>query len=498
MATEMKTLAKETVIYGGSSIFSKLLSWFLSLFWAFALGSIAEMGVITATYAWVALFQVMLTYGMETGFFRFANKEKEHLKVYSTALISVISSTLLFVLIAVNFLQPIAESFGPSMKSRYVLMIILILMLDVLGAIPFAFLRFSKRPIKFAFLKIMNVILTIVFNLFFFALAPALKGFYPNLFGWYDIANGIDYILISNLGASLIQFILLTPHMRIKFQFDWTLLKRMLKYSFPLLILGIAGVLNLSVDKMVFTWLYPNPAEAETQLGIYGQSARIAVIMVMFTQAFRYAFEPFIFARDKESSSGTNLKSYADASKYFLIFGLLIFLVTMGYLDIIKKLIPEDYHVGLKVVPIVMLGDFFFGLYFNFSLWYKLTDKTKWGAYMSLFGLVITLSILIIFIPLYGYMAAAWASFSANLSMMVLSYFLGQKYYPIPYNLKTALNFTLLAAGLASLMYLNFQYSPNVLIRIALNTLFILVYLLVTIKKELPLREMPIIGKYFK
>lgn len=498
MASGMKTLAKETAIYGVSSIFGKLLSWFLGLYWAFELSTRAEMGVITYSYAWIALFQVILTYGMETGFFRFANKEDEPLKVYSTAIISIVSSTLLFVLLAVAFLDPIAASFGPSMKPHYALMLIFILMLDVLGAIPFAFLRFTKRPLKFAFLKLLNVILIIAFNMFFFKLVPVLKNSYPDLFGWYDISHGIDYILLSNLIASLIQFILLTPHMRIKFQFDGTLLKKMLKYSYPLLILGIAGVLNQTADKILFTWLYPDPAEAETQLGIYGQSFKIAVIMVMFTQAFRYAFEPFIFARDRESGSDSNLKSYADASKYFLILGLLIFLVTMGYLDLIKRLIPENYHDGLKVVPIVMMGELFFGLYFNLSLWYKLTDKTKWGAYMSLFGLVITLTILIVFIPLYGYMAAAWSSFFANLSMMVLSYFLGQKYYPIPYNLKTALNFTLLAGVLASLMYLNFQYSPNVFVRIGLNTIIVMIYLIVTVKKELPLREMPLVGKYFR
>lgn len=498
MASGMKTLAKETAIYGISSIFGKLLSWFLGLYWAFELQTIAEMGVITYSYAWIALFQVILTYGMETGFFRFANREKEPLTVYSTAIISLLSSTLLFAVLAVTFLDPIASSFGPSMKPRYALMLILILMFDVLGAIPFAYLRFSKRPLKFAFLKLLNVILIIAFNLFFFKLAPWLANYYPNMFSWYDISNGIDYILFSNLIASAIQFLLLTPHMRIKYKFDRALLKKMLRYSYPLLILGIAGVLNQSADKMVFTWLYPNPAEAETQLGIYGQSFKIAIIMVMFTQAFRYAFEPFIFARDREESANSNLKSYADASKYFLILGLLIFLVTIGYLDIIKYLIPRNYHEGLKVVPIVMLGELFFGLYFNLSLWYKLTDKTKWGAYMSLFGLIITLSILIIFIPYYGYMACAWASFFANLSMMVISYFLGQKHYPIPYNLKTARNFVLLTLVLGGFMFLNFIYSPNVVVRIALNTIIVVIYVVVTIKKELPLQDMPVIGKYFR
>jgi O-antigen/teichoic acid export membrane protein len=435
---------------------------------------------------------------METGFFRFANKEKESLTVYSTALISIAASTLLFIVTAVLFLEPIASSFGPSMQPRYVLMFIGVLSLDVLGAIPFAFLRFSKRPLKFAFLKLLNVAITIFSNLFFFAIAPWLANYYPNLFSWYDIANGLDYIILSNLIASTVQFLLLTPHMHIKYKFDGVLLKKMLRYSYPLLILGIAGVLNQSADKMLFTRLYPNPLEAETQLGIYGQSFKIAIIMVMFTQAFRYAFEPFIFARDREESSSSNLKSYADASKYFLILGLFIFLVTIGYLDIIKHLLPRNYHEGLKVVPIVMFGEMFFGLYFNLSLWYKLTDKTKWGAYMSLFGLVVTLTILIVFVPIYGYMACAWASFFANLSMMVLSYFLGQKHYPIPYDLKTAGKFVLLAAVLGVFMFLNFRYAPNVTVRLALNTIIVIMYAVVTIKKELPLRELPLVGKYFK
>ncbi|HTN68593.1 MAG TPA: polysaccharide biosynthesis C-terminal domain-containing protein [Dysgonamonadaceae bacterium] len=497
MTTGMKTLAKETAIYGGSTILGRLLNWLLGLYWAFELKTIAEMGVITYSYAWTSLFLVILTYGMETGFFRFANREDNPFKVYSTAIISLASTTLLFLVLTIAFLEPIAAVFGPSMKPRYALMLILILSIDVMGAIPFAYLRFARRPIKFAFIKVLNVVLIIIFNLFFFKAVPWLSNYYPDLFAWYDISNGIDYILFSNLLASIIQFTLLIPHLPKKYQFDWALLKRMLKYSYPLLILGAAGMLNQSVDKMVFTWLYPDAAEAETQLGIYGQSFKIAVIMVMFTQAFRYAFEPFIFARDRESSTDTNLKSYADASKYFLILGLLIFLITMGYLDIIKYLIPHNYHEGLKVVPIVMMGELFFGLYFNLSLWYKLTDKTKWGAYMSLFGLVITLTILIVFIPHYGYMASAWASFFANLSMMMVSYFLGQKNYPIPYDLKTALSFTLLAGILGFLMFLNFHYSPNLLVRISLNTLFVLVYLWVTIKKELPLRELPVIGKYF-
>jgi O-antigen/teichoic acid export membrane protein len=264
----------------------------------------------------------------------------------------------------------------------------------------------------------------------------------------------------------------------------------MLKYSFPILILGIAGILNQTVDKIVFPWLFPDThpdkVNAFRELGIYGQNFKIAVIMVMFTQAFRYAFEPFIFARNREDSS--DRQSFSDATRYFILFGLLIFLLTTGYIDIIKYLLPERYHVGLKVVPIVLLGELFFGIYFNLSLWYKLTDQTKWGAYMSLFGLAITLLINVLFIPRYGYMACAWASFFANLSMMLVSYFLGQKHYPIPYNLKSAAFSFLLAMGLFGGIVLVYRQVDGLWLRLLLNTLLIAVYVVIAVVKDSGLR----------
>lgn len=495
----MKTLAKETAIYGFSSIVPKLLSWVLGLYWAFALETRAEMGAITNFYAWVALLQVILTYGMETGFFRFANKESDFNKVYTTGLISILTTTLLFLVASFSFLHPIANvlsGFGMTIKPHYLVVIFLILGIDVLAALPFAYLRFQKRPIKFAFVKMLNVTLTIVFNLFFFLLCPWLSKISPEFFGWYDIKNGVDYILYSNLLASASQFLFLTPELRMKFRFDKNLLKQMLRYSYPIMILGIAGVLNQTMDKIIFPMLYPDKEDALTQLGIYGQSFKIAIIMVMFTQAFRYAFEPFIFAKNKEASSGER-KSYADASKYFLILGLLIFLFTMGYIDVIKFLIPRNYHEGLKVVPIVMLGELFFGIYFNLSLWYKLTDKTRWGAYMSVFGFLITLAIQVVFIPEFSYMACAWAAFAANLVMMTVSYFLGQKHYPIEYDLKVAGRFSALAAVLFAGIMLSHAYVNSVALRLVVNTLLIGIYMVVVIKKQLPLREMPVIGKYF-
>lgn len=497
MAGGMKSLAKETFFYGIGSVLPKLLSWLLSLYWAFALPEVSDIGVLTNFYAWVALLQVILTYGMETGFFRYANKENDPVRVFSTTFISIAFTTLLFFLAALLLLEPAAFALGgAAMKPHYLLMLVIILCFDVLGAIPFANLRFKKRPIRFAVIKLINVVMTILFNLFFFLGCPWLQTLFPDAFSWFDISRGVDYVLISNLTASLIQFLMVSPELKIRFTFDRELLRRMLRYSFPILILGVAGILNQTVDKIIFPWVYPDEAAAFTQLGIYGQNFKIAVIMVMFTQAFRYAFEPFIFARNRSASD--DRRSFSDATKFFIIFGLLIFLVTTGYIDIIKKLIPENYHVGLKVVPIVLLGELFFGVYFNLSLWYKLTDQTRWGAYMSIFGFIVTIVINILFIPRFGYMACAWASFIANLAMMLVSYFLGQKNYPIPYNLRSAGFFFLLSMILFAGITLTYNNIPELWLRLLINTVLIMLYIFVVVKKELPLRELPVIGKKLK
>jgi O-antigen/teichoic acid export membrane protein len=402
---------------------------------------------------------------------------------------------LLFFVAALFFLKPAAFVLGGAeMKPHYLLLLVVILCFDVLGAIPFANLRFKKRPIRFAAIKIANVALTILLNLFFFLACPWLQTLFPDAFSWFDISRGVDYVLISNLTASVIQFLMTSPELKIRFTFDRVLLRKMLHYSFPILILGVAGILNQTVDKIIFPWVYPYKAEAFRELGIYGQNFKIAVIMVMFTQAFRYAFEPFIFAKNKDAAD--NRRSFGDATKYFIIFGLLIFLVTVGYIDVIKCLIPERYHAGLKIVPIVLLGELFFGVYFNLSLWYKLTDQTRWGAYMSTFGFAVTIAINILFIPRFGYMACAWASFIANLAMMLVSYFLGQKNYPIPYDLKSAGFFFLLSMILFAGIMQVYNNVPGLWLRLTVDTLLIGVYLFAVIKKEIPLRKLPVIGKW--
>ncbi len=497
MAGGMKTLAKETAIYGVSSIFGRFLNWLLTPYWTWVLAGTAQMGVVSNLYSWTALTVVILTYGMETGLFRFANKNEENpLKVYTTTLISISSTTLLFVVLAILFLNPITTIFGSEdIKSHYVLLLIIILGLDTLSAIPFAYLRYQKRPIRFATIQILNVVITILFNLFFFLACPWLAVKFPDTFSWFDINKGVDYILISNLIASAIRLLLLSPQLRVKYTFDGALLKRMLVYSLPLLVLGIAGIMNQNLDKMLYPHL-STEADKMGQLGIYTASFKIAVIMVMFTQAFRYAFEPFIFAKNKES--GDNKTAYSQATKYFIIFCLFIFLAVMGYLDFVKHLLEAEYHEGLKIVPIVMVAELFFGIYFNLSLWYKLTDQTKWGTYLSLIGLAVTVLGNVLFVPQFGYIACAWTAFFANLVMMALSYILGQKNYPINYDLKSAgFYFGVSIALFAGIMF-SHGIIDNVWLRLVINTVLIAIYVFIVIKKDLPLRDIPVIRKYFK
>ncbi len=497
MAGGMKTLAKETAIYGVSSILGRFLNWLLTPFWTYVLMNTAQMGVVGNLYSWTALTVVILTYGMETGLFRFANKSDEDpLKVYTTTLISIAFTTFLFILLAILFLNPITTIFGSeAIKPHYVLLLIIILGLDTLSAIPFAFLRYQKRPIRFATIQVLNVVITIAFNLFFFLACPWLAVKFPGAFFWFDIGKGVDYILISNLMASFIRLLLLSPQLRVKYTFDGVLLKKMLVYSLPLLVLGVAGIMNQNLDKMLYPHL-STEVDKMGQLGIYTASFKVAVIMVMFTQAFRYAFEPFIFAKNKES--GDNKLAYSQATKYFIIFGLFIFLAVMGYLDIVKYLLEVNYQEGLAIVPIVMAAELFFGIYFNLSLWYKLTDQTRWGAYLSLIGLVVTVLGNILFVPEYGYMACAWAAFAANLVMMVVSYFLGQKNYPIQYDLKSAGFYVVIAAFLFAGIMFTHGNIGHAGLRLLVNTVLIGIYLFIVLKKDLPLQQIPIINKYFR
>lgn len=496
MATNLKSLAKDTAIYGMSSIVGRFLNYLLvPLYTAKISAASGGYGMITNIYAYTALLLVILTYGMETTFFRYANKTGEDpAKVYTTTLIAVGFSSFLFSILVLGFLPSIASVMGYSDHPDYIGVMAVCVAFDAFTAIPFAYLRYLKRPIKFAYLKIINIMMLIVLNLVYYIALPALYAKYPDVIGAiYDPKVGVGYVFYINLFCSATMVLFLYRELvGFKYQFDWSLLKRMMSYSWPILILGIAGILNQTAGVILFRYVYKKP-DVDMQLGIFGAASKIAMIMAMITQAFRYAYEPFVFGKSRDKD---NRATYAKAMKFFIIFTLLAFLVVMAYMDILKHIIGRDYWEGLKVVPIVMAAAIMTGIYFNLSFWYKLIDKTIWGAYFSGIGCFVLVAINIIFIPNYGYMACAWAGFAGYAVAMLLSYFVGQKYYPINYPLKSIFAYTLLTIvlyALGELVPIN-----SVVFRLIFRTFLLFVFITYMIKHDVALSEIPVLNRIFK
>lgn len=406
---ELKTVVKDTAIYGISSIVGRFLNYLLvPLYTAKLAASSGGYGVITNIYAYVALILVILTFGMETTFFRFANKEGENPQtVYSTTLLMVGGFALFFSALILTFLDPISAAMGYANHPEYIGMMAVCVAIDAFQAIPFAWLRYRKRPIKFAALKLLFIVMNITLNILYFVVFPSLYVTYPDVIGTiYTPGVGVGYAFGLNLVCTAAITVFFFPELTgFKYTLDIGLMKRMLRYSWPILILGIAGILNQTADKMIFPLVYEDVNEGKVQLGIYGACVKIAMIMAMITQAFRYAYEPFVFGQSKNKNSN---ETYATAMKFFIIFTLLAFLCVIGYMDILKRIIAPDYWEGLRVVPIVMAAEIMMGIYFNLSFWYKLIDKTIWGAWFSAAGCIVLFAINIIFIPRYGYMACAW------------------------------------------------------------------------------------------
>ena len=481
----LKSLFKETAIYGLSSIVGRFLNYLLvPLYTATLSAASGGYGVITNMYAYTALVLVLLTFGMETTFFRFSNKEGEDpQKVYSTVLTAVGFVAVVFVALVLTFITPLSDVMGYGDHPSFVWTMALTVAIDAFQCIPFAYLRYKKRAIKFAALKLLFIAMNIAFNLVFFLLLPMLYASNPEGIGKvYDPTIGAGYAFYINLACTaLITFCFYKELTEFKYCFDGKLLKRMLSYSWPILILGIAGILNQTADKILFSYIYKGE-NAHEQLGIYGAASKIAMIMAMITQAFRYAYEPFVFGKSKDKD---NKETYSLAMKYFLIFTLLAFLVVVGYLDVLKHLIGSDYWEGLKVVPIVMAAEIMMGVYFNLSFWYKLIDKTIWGAWFSGAGCLVLIVINVVFVPQYGYMACAWAGFAGYATAMLFSYLVGQKYYPIDYHLGHIAKYIVLAVVVfAMITYVN--SSLDTLPAVAINTVLIAFYVLFIVKNDFP------------
>ena len=466
---KLTTIFKDTAIYGLSSIIGRFLNYLLvPLYTAQLSAASGGYGVITNIYAYTALVMVLLTFGMETTYFRFTNKtHTDSQTVYSTTLITVGSVSLLFAALVLLFLTPLSQVMGYGDHPEYVGVMAVTVSIDAFLCIPFAHLRQQKKAMKFAALKLLNIIVSILLNVIYFA--------------WLD-GKDVGYAFYINLFCTaMLAVCLITEYTGFRWRLDTQLLRTMLSYSWPILVLGIAGILNQTADKMLFPYIYKG-GDMQAQLGIYGACSKIAMIMAMITQAFRFAYEPIVFAGVKDKDSH---EMYAKAMKYFIIFTLLAFLMVVGYMDILKYIIGRDYWEGLKVVPIVMAAEIMMGIYFNLSFWYKLIDKTIWGAIFSGIGCAVLLAVNVIFVPQYGYVACAWGGFAGYGVAMLISYFVGQKYYPIDYPLKDISFYVVLAFIMYGFMRTASEWS--MIAQLAFNTLLVILFLGVVIKRDLPL-----------
>lgn len=454
----IKALAKETAIYGVSSIVGRFLNWCLVPLYVYLFPT-QEYGIVSYLYSFTAVALVILNYGMETGFFRFASRHEKPDTVYTTSLISVGTTSLLFILLLFLFINPIASGMRLQGHQLYILLLGVIVAIDAFSNIPFAYLRYKRKAVRFATIKFANIGINIGLNLFFLLLCPKLQHTHPQLISWfYDAAGGasfgIGWIFVANLISSLCVLAMLLPQLvGPKYSFDGALLRKILHYSWPLLILGVAGIMSQNMGQMVIPYLFSDQTAARSMVGIYGANIKIAIVMVMFTQAFRYAYEPFIFAQDKGKGTdgkGPGTKAYCDAMKFFVILGLFIFLAVMFFLPLIKHFVSRSYWGGLDVVPVMMAAELCCGVAFNLSLWYKLTDRTQWGMYLSVGTFVIMLALNLVFVPLIGipngYMGSAWAALISYFIMMAASWLIGRRYYPLPYELRTMGAYLLLAA----------------------------------------------------
>jgi len=434
-----KKLLKDTAVYGLSTILGRLLNYLLVPFYT-RIFLPEEYGVITELYAYVGFFLTLLTFGLETGYFRFNEIIQSERKLFSTLFHFLVLGATLFVFVIYIFLPQISAVIDYSQHSEYILYLAIIIALDVISALPFARLRYLNKAFLFAGLKMASIFVNISFNLFFYVLLPYLfsVGYLSELNGVFTDLNTVSYVFISNLISSIITIFLLFPQLKsLEFKTDFQLLKKVLVYSYPLLLVGFTGMAIESLDKVLLKHFISVPETVinassfvMSEIGIYGANYKLAVFMLLFIQAYRFASEPLFF---KQANDSNAKDIYAAMMKYFIIFGLFIFLGIMLFLDLVKLFIHEAYFAGLSVVPILLIAKLFYGIVFNLSIWYKLSNKTHYGIWVTISGLLVSIVINVLFIPKYSYLASAWAALAAYIVMAVLSWWLSLGKYKINY-----------------------------------------------------------------
>lgn len=472
----LKKLASQTAVYGLSQILGRFVNYLLVPLYT-TIFTTGEYGVVTLMYAYVSFFNVLLTYGMETAFFRFSQKSDNPQNVYATALTSICSTSLFFVVVFILFSEQLASLIKLPEHPEYIIYFTLIIAIDAVSSIPFAYLRQQNKPVKFAIVKNVNIFSNILLNLYFLMLCPYAVKTWGIQLPFYNPTIGIGYIFISNLLANVINIPLLAKEfLAIRSgNFSKTLWKEMLIYALPMMIVGFAGMINETLDRTLITWFYPDPEVGRSMNGIYGANYKLSILMSLFIQAFRYAAEPFFFAHAKTTDKRT---IYAEVMNYFVIVCLFLFLLVTLFIDVFQYFIGAEFRAGLKIVPILLLANMFLGIYYNISIWYKLSDQTNKGAIISLIGAGITILFNVWFIPLFGYVGSAWATFICYLSMMIICYVMGQKYYAIPYNAVKVLGYIAFALILYAISHFTHDIllAKGMMFSYGVNALLLLVF----------------------
>lgn len=482
LSNPLKKLASQTVVYGLGNVLPRFITYLFTFILTYIFKEPAALAPNAVFFSYISFMNIIFTYGMETAFFNFVNKSDDKEKVYSTALISILVSTASLSLILMLFSESIADLIKEPGHGNFVIWCVLIIATDAITAIPFARLRLTNNAKRFAMVKVLNMVVNLSGNVFYFIICKRAfehgdDSFFAHL---YNPEVGIGYAFLAQLFANLFSIALLSKEFRgFAYVFDKELWKKMLMYSLPLLVLGLAGMINETFDRIILKNLLP-VGIADHEVGVYSNCYKIAMLMAIFTQAFKYAAEPFFFniAKDKNSQ-----KLNAIVMKYYVLFCLFLFLGTMMNLPWLQVAISKNYRVGLAVVPILLMANLCVGVYWNLSIWYKLTGQTKFGAYITVVGAIITVTINYLFVPSYSYMACAWATLASYGTMMLISYILGQKYYPIKYNLRSIFVFTFLALGFYTISTL-YTGMESTIIKLVLNNTLLALFAWIFYKLE--------------
>ena len=464
---DLKKLAGQTAIYGIPTIVGRFLNYLLVPVYTYSLTA-DRYGVVSELYAYVSFLMIMLTYGMETAYFRFSQEAKDKKTVFNTSMLSLFTTTMLFLLLTMCNLGSLSDAMGYSAHKEYIALFLIIVSLDALRAIPYAKLRRENKAARFALIKSVDIFSNILFNLFFFfVLKPK------------DL---VLCIFLSNMFASLIAMLMLLPeYLQFRFKFDFRLLKQMLLYGLPVMVGGLAGMVNETFDRIALKHLVECPVSVSdcesyvmSNIGIYGACYKLSIVMSLFIQAFKFAAEPYFFSKMKNADAK---QTYADVMSVYTLFLLTIFIGVMAYLDILQYFVGSEFRSGLKVVPVLLLANLCLGIYYNLSVWYKVSDKTIYGAYISGIGAVITLILNYLLVPHMGYMGAAWTTLICYFAIMVICWAFGQKFYPVKYPIKRLSLYTLLALVLVGAIICN--PVANIVLKLLINTALLLVFVAV-------------------